>query len=134
MLSPNEPHATEQSDQRHDVRGDGGDDGVRHCGGSPEISRVDSGGRVSGSAAGTVACHATVIAASVDPGPAVATGIASQTANSNIVSAPAELADKSPSTAPDNGIVAETCPACLGQGRGHFGKCSVCRGTGWVFA
>jgi hypothetical protein len=133
-FSPDDPQAPDQSQQRHEVRGESGDDRMRHGGGSPEISRVGSGGPVSGSSAGTVACHATVIAASVDPAPAVATAIAAETANSKILTHPAELDDKSPLTAPDNGIVAETCDCCMGRGRGHFGKCSVCRGTGWVFA
>jgi len=124
-----QPHATEQSDQRHDVACEAGNDCVRHSESSPEISRVVGGGPVSGSA-GTVACHASVIPASVAPDPTVATAITSQTANSNIVSDPAELADKSPLTTPDNGIVAETCPACLGTRRSHFGRCSVCVGSG----
>jgi hypothetical protein len=129
LLPPDQPQAPEQSQQRHDVGCESGEDRMRHGGGSPEISRV-SGGPVSGSAAGTVACHATVIAASVDPTKAVATEIAEQTANSKILTHQAESADKSPLTAPDNGIVAETCPACMGNGRGHFGWCSICHGSG----
>jgi hypothetical protein len=133
LLSPTDPNRSDQSQQRHDVGCESGEDRMRHGGGSPEIFRV-SGGPVSGSAAGTVACHATVISASVEPGTAVATAITPQTANSKILTHPAQSADKSPLTTPDNGIVAETCDCCMGRGRGHFGKCSVCRGTGWVFA
>src|SRR6478752_583051 len=126
-----EPHATEQSDQRHDVACEAGNDCVRHSESSPEISRVVGGGPVSGSA-GTVACHASVIPASVAPDPTVATAITSQTANSNIVSDPAELADKSPLTTPRNGIVAETCDCCGGSGKSHFRACSVCGGSGSI--
>jgi hypothetical protein len=38
-----------------------------------------------------------------------------------------------PDIAPDAGIDAaagETCPACMGSGMGHFGRCSVCAGVG----
>jgi len=99
-----QPERSEQPDQRADMRDDAGDDGV-HSESSPDISRVVGGGPVSGSV-GTVACHASVIHASVDPASEVATAITSQTANSNILSDPAELADKSPLTTPRNGIVA----------------------------
>jgi hypothetical protein len=121
----------QHSEERHAGNGEAGDDGVRH-GSSHEISRSVGGGPVSGST-GTVACHANVIPASVDPARAVATGIASQTTNSNILTDQPGSADKSPLTAAENGIVAETCPACRGSARSyHFGHlvCGVCKGSG----
>jgi hypothetical protein len=41
--------------------------------------------------------------------------------------------ERVPDIAPDAGIDAaagETCPACMGSGRGHFGRCSICIGSG----
>jgi hypothetical protein len=161
---PNDPNRSDQSQQRHEVGCESGEDRMRHgsalssAGAFYEGKPPESLPAVVVGTFGTLAdCDATATPpASVStipnanhPGiterniahiPQVAdpqklscvlTGATED--NSPDLSAIPVSREPVPATAPDAGIDAaagETCPACMGSGRGHFGRCSICLGSG----
>ena len=149
MSPPNEPQAPDQSQQRHDVRGEPGDDRMRHGGGSPAVVVGTLGTLADCDATATPPASVGTIPSITEPSiaelniapfPQVADHAqrscvltAPEADNSPDLSAIPVSREPAPATAPDTGIDAaagETCPACMGSGRGHFGRCSICLGIG----
>jgi hypothetical protein len=164
LLSPTDPNRSDQSQQRHDVGGEAGEDRMRHgsalssAGAFYEGKPPESLPAVVVGTFGTLAdCDATATPhASVGTVPSITEpGIAERNIahipqvadhaqrycvltsatedNSPDLSAIPVSREAAPATAPDTGIDAaagETCPACMGSGRGHFGRCSICLGSG----
>jgi len=149
MSPPNEPQAPDQSQQRHDVRGEPGDDRMRHGGGSPAVVVGTLGTLADCDATATPPASVGTIPSITEPSIAelniapfpqvadaaqrycVLTGTTED--NSPDLSAIPVSREPMPDIAPDAGIDAaagETCPACMGSGRGHFGRCSICLGSG----
>ena len=149
MSPPNEPQAPDQSQQRHDVRGEPGDDRMRHGGGSPAVVVGTLGTLADCDATATPPASVGTIPSITEPSiaelniapfPQVADHAqrscvltAPEADNSPDLSAIPVSRERVPDIAPDTGIDAaagETCPACMGSGRGHFGRCSICLGIG----
>ena len=112
---PNEPERSDQSQQRHDVRSQAGDDGMRHG-----INPLVGGAFDTGSSRKSL--PPLVASDTVTTRHAIATLIGDRELRSS------NQMDAAPVTAIDR----ETCPSCRGSGRGHWRACSVCGGSGRV--
>ena len=152
MSPPNEPQAPDQSQQRHDVRGEPGDDRMRHGGGSPAVVVGTLGTLADCDATATPPASVGTIPSITEPSiaelniapfPQVADHAqrscvltAPEADNSPDLSAIPVSREPVPAIAPDAGIDAaagETCVCCGGSGRhAHLRHlvCSECGGSG----
>ena len=164
MFHPDDPQAPDQSQQRHDVGCESGEDRMRHgsalssAGAFYEGKPPESLPAVVVGTFGTLGdCDATAtppasvstVTCRTEPGiaerniapfPQVADHAqrycvlagASEDNSPDLSEIHAD-GETAPAISPDAGIDAaagETCPACMGSGRGHFGWCSICHGIG----
>lgn len=164
LLSPTDPNRPDQSQQRHDVGCESGEDRMRHgsalsiagafntgtaCESLPAVVVGTLGTLGDCDATATPPASVSTVTCRTEPGiaerniahiPQVADAAqrycvlaGASEDNSPDLSAIPVSRERVPDIAPDTGIDAaagETCPACMGSGRGHFGRCSICLGSG----